>query len=77
MRKRKRVCITANKHQGIGAAFAGIPKLSLARRHNNANIILFLHGLCPEYVAEEMVDVFVNTEFEGGRHANRVNKMSC
>ncbi|HRN46653.1 MAG TPA: ribose 5-phosphate isomerase B [Niabella sp.] len=72
------VCITANKHQGIRAALCWDAEIaSLARRHNNANIICIPARFVSEYVAEEMVDVFVNTEFEGGRHANRVNKMSC
>ncbi|MBK7098067.1 MAG: ribose 5-phosphate isomerase B [Sphingobacteriales bacterium] len=72
------VCVTANKHQGIRAALCWDAEIaSLARRHNNANIICIPARFVSEYVAEEMVDVFVNTEFEGGRHANRVNKIGC
>jgi len=72
------VCITANKHQSIRAALCWDAEIaSLARRHNNANIICIPARFVSEYVAEEMINVFVNTEFEGGRHANRVNKICC
>jgi len=72
------VCITANKHQGIRAALCWDREIaSLARKHNNANIICIPARFVSESVAEEMVDVFLNTSFEGGRHANRVSKISC
>ncbi len=71
------VCITANKHQGIRAALCWDDEIaSLARKHNNANIICIPARFVSESVAEEMVDVFINTAFEGGRHANRVDKIS-
>lgn len=72
------VCITANKHQGIRAALCWDAEIaSLGRKHNNANIICIPARFVSEQVAEEMVEVFINTAFEGGRHANRVNKISC
>lgn len=72
------VCITANKHQGIRAALCwGDEIASLARKHNNANVLCIPARFVSENIAEEMVEVFMNTEFEGGRHENRVNKISC
>lgn len=71
------VCITANKHQAIRAALCWDDEIaSLSRKHNNANIICIPARFVSEQVAEEMVDVFAHTVFEGGRHANRVNKIS-
>lgn len=72
------VAITANKHQGIRAAICWQTDLArLARQHNNANIICIPARFVPTPVAEEMVNIFLNTEFEGGRHENRVNKIAC
>ena len=72
------VAITANKHQHIRAAICWLNELaSLARQHNNANIICIPARFVSEDLAKEMVDTFLNTEFEGGRHENRVNKISC
>jgi ribose 5-phosphate isomerase B len=72
------VAITANKHQGIRAAICWNEELaSLARRHNNANIVC-LPGRFIEYdLAEKIVAKFLSSSFEGGRHANRVGKISC
>jgi len=72
------VAITANKHQGIRAAICWQPELAtLARQHNNANIICIPCRFVSIETAKEMVDAFLSTPFEGGRHANRVNKISC
>ncbi len=72
------VAITANKHQGIRAALCWLPEIAkLSRQHNNANIICLPSRFVEIDVAKEMVDVFLNTEFEGGRHLTRVNKISC
>ncbi|HEU4470217.1 MAG TPA: ribose 5-phosphate isomerase B [Flavisolibacter sp.] len=72
------VAITANKHQGIRAAICWETDLArLAREHNDANIICIPARFVSSDLAGEMVDIFVNTAFEGGRHANRVNKISC
>ncbi|MEJ5993432.1 ribose 5-phosphate isomerase B [Pedobacter sp. Du54] len=72
------VAITANKHQHIRAAICWQNELaSLARQHNNANIICIPARFVSEYLAKEMVDTFLSTAFEGGRHENRVNKISC
>lgn len=72
------VAITANKHQGVRAAIcwqADIAKL--AREHNNANIICLPARFVSTPAAEEMVNIFINTKFEGGRHERRVEKIAC
>jgi ribose 5-phosphate isomerase B len=72
------VAITANKHQGIRAAICWNEELaSLARRHNNANIVCIPARFISIEEAEKIVKTFLTTGFEGGRHANRVNKMAC
>ena len=72
------VAITANKHQGIRAAICWENDLAvLARQHNDANILCIPARFVSTHVALEMTDTFLNTDFEGGRHANRVDKISC
>ena len=72
------VAITANKHQGIRAALCwGEEIAKLAREHNDANVICIPARFVREGDAEKMVSIFMNTAFEGGRHANRVNKIAC
>lgn len=71
------VCMTANKHQGIRAAIAWLPELAmLAKQHNNANVICIPSRFIEEEVGIEIVDMFLNTPFEGGRHEKRVNKIA-
>ncbi len=70
--------MTANKHQGIRAALCWNNELVvLARQHNNSNILAIPARFVSLQQAIGFVDVFLNTEFEGGRHANRVDKISC
>lgn len=72
------VCITANKHQGIRAALCWNDEVAkLARQHNNANVLCIPARFVDSQLAEKMVMSFLNTSFEGGRHLNRVNKISC
>jgi len=72
------VAITANKHQGVRAAICWGEELAeLARKHNNANIICIPARFVRDGDAEKMLDIFMNTEFEGGRHGNRVEKIAC
>ena len=72
------VAITANKHAGVRAAICWGEELAeLARKHNNANIICIPARFVRDGDAEKMLDVFMNTEFEGGRHAGRVAKISA
>lgn len=72
------VAITANKHQHIRAAICWLNEIaSLARVHNNANVLCIPARFVSEELAKEMTTTFLNTAFEGGRHENRVNKISC
>lgn len=72
------VAITANKHQGVRAAICWQNDVAeLSRLHNNANIICIPARFVALPLAEQMIDLFMNTSFEGGRHATRVNKISC
>lgn len=72
------VAITANKHQHIRAALCWENDIAaLARMHNNANIICLPARFVSEDLAKEMVTTFLTTNFEGGRHGNRVDKISC
>lgn len=70
--------MTANKHQGIRSALCWKKEIAeLARQHNNANVIALPARFITEEEGIEMVDVFLATAFEGGRHQNRVNKIAC
>lgn len=70
--------MTANKHQGVRSALCWTPEISkLAREHNDANILTLPGRFVSEELALEIVDVFFSTEFEGGRHLNRINKIPC
>jgi ribose 5-phosphate isomerase B len=72
------VAITANKHQQIRAGITWENEVArLIRLHNNANIICIPARFVALSSAFEMIDTFMNTAFEGGRHENRVNKMTC
>ncbi len=72
------VAITANKHQGIRAAICWNEELAeLARTHNNANVLCIPARFVSEDLAKKIVHKFINSAFEGGRHANRVDKISC
>ena len=72
------IAITANKHQGVRAALCWMKEIAaLARQHNDANIISIPARYTNIKQAVEMVEIFLDTDFEGGRHATRVNKMAC
>ena len=72
------VAITANKHQGVRAAICWGEELAeLARKHNDANVICIPARFVRDGDAEKMLDTFMNTAFEGGRHGNRVDKIAC
>ncbi len=72
------VAITANKHQGIRAAICWLTEIaSLARQHNNANVICLPARFVSLQESTEMVETFLNTPFEGGRHQKRVEKIAC
>lgn len=68
--------MTLNKHQGIRAALCWTVELAkLARQHNDANVLVLPARFIEPVLALEIVDAFLNTPFEGGRHVNRVNKI--
>ncbi|SEC42928.1 ribose 5-phosphate isomerase B [Tenacibaculum sp. MAR_2009_124] len=70
--------MTANKHQGVRAALCWNNELvELTRQHNNANILTIPARFVSLQQALGFVKVFLTTEFEGGRHENRVNKIAC
>jgi ribose 5-phosphate isomerase B len=70
--------IAANKHQGIRAALCWNNELvALARAHNNANILSIPARFITEQQALDFVDIFLTTEFEGGRHQTRIDKIPC
>lgn len=72
------VAITANKHAGIRAALCWNTELAaLSRQHNNANVLCVPARFVSVETAEDMVDTFLETAFEGGRHGTRVGKISC
>jgi len=71
------VAITANKHQGIRAALCWNVELAkLARQHNDANVLCLPARFVSVEEVLQMVETFANTSFEGGRHSNRVAKIS-
>lgn len=72
------VCMTANKHQSIRAALCWNEELSsLARKHNNANVLCIPARFIDLETAIKIANIFIDTDFEGGRHENRVNKIAC
>ena len=72
------VAITANKHQGVRAALCWNEELAaLARQHNKANVLCVPARFVSQELTEKMAEIFLNTEFEGGRHERRVGKIQC
>lgn len=72
------VAISANKHQGIRAAICWMEEVAqLARQHNNANIICIPARFVSLNEAQRLIELFLDTPFEGGRHRNRVAKIAC
>jgi len=70
--------MTANKHPSIRAALCWQTDVAaLTRQHNNANMICIPARFVALALAEQMIEVFMETAFEGGRHATRVGKISC
>ena len=70
------ISISANKVKGIRCALCGDPLAAeMTRRHNDANMLAMGAGVIGPNMAERIVDVFLSTEFEGGRHARRVGLM--
>jgi len=72
------VAITANKHQGIRAAICWNEELaSLARQHNDANVLCLPARYISSDLATKIIDKFLSSSFEGGRHDRRVKKIAC
>ena len=72
------VAMTANKHEGVRAAICWNEELAaLARQHNDANVLCFGARFTAPEDAERILDRFLNSSFEGGRHARRVGKITC
>ena len=72
------ISMAANKHNGVRCAICWKPELAtLARAHNDANIISFPARFITLEDAQNGLNNFLNTDFEGGRHAGRVDKISC
>lgn len=70
--------MTANKHQGVRSALCWTKEIAaLAREHNDANILSIPARYTSKEQALEMVKVFLDTEFAGGRHQKRVDKIAC
>jgi ribose 5-phosphate isomerase B len=70
--------MTVNKHQGIRGALCWLPEIaSLARQHNDANIIAIPARFLSQEEINTIITSFFEAEFEGGRHGRRVNKISC
>lgn len=68
--------MTLNKHQGIRAALCWIEEIGrLARMHNDANICVMPGRFIETSCAAKIADIFLNTEFEGGRHQGRIDKI--
>ncbi|MEY4460264.1 MAG: hypothetical protein RL429_253 [Bacteroidota bacterium] len=70
--------MSVNKHEGIRGALCWLPELaSLARQHNDANVLSLPGRFISEEVGLACVDAFINASFEGGRHATRIAKIPC
>lgn len=72
------IAMTVNKHAGVRAGLCWTKEIAyLTRLHNDANIVSIPARYTSIEQAIEIVDTFLTTEFEGGRHQNRVDKISC
>ena len=70
--------MTANKHRGIRSAICWLPEIAkLARLHNDANVCALPARFLTDEQATEIVKIFLETDFEGGRHIYRINKIPC
>ena len=72
------ISISANKIKGIRCALCSEPySAEMTRRHNNANMLAMGAGFVGSMMAKRIVDVFLTTEFEGGRHQRRIDKSAA
>ena len=72
------ISMTVNKHKGVRAALCWTTELAaLARQHNNANVLGLPARFIPQELAMDIVKTYLTTDFEGGRHQRRVEKIDC
>ena len=72
------ISMTINKHKGVRAALCWTTELAaLARQHNDANVLSLPARFIPQELAVEIVKTYLATDFEGGRHQRRVEKIDC
>lgn len=70
------ISMTLNHHDAIRAALCWMPEIAhLARQHNNANVLVMPGRFIDNAMAEKIMDEYFNTDFEGGRHERRINKI--
>ena len=70
------ISMTLNKHQGIRAALVWIPEIAkMTRLHNDANVLVMPGRYIDTETASQIMEEFFNTEFEGGRHQKRIDKI--
>jgi ribose 5-phosphate isomerase B len=70
------ISMTLNKHQHVRAALVWMPEIAhMTRLHNDANVLVMPGRYISQETAAEIMNEFLNTEFEGGRHINRINKI--
>ena len=70
------ISMTLNKHQSIRAALCWIPEIAhLARQHNDANVLVMPGRFISNDMAKNILDEFLSTQFEGGRHQRRIDKI--
>ena len=70
------ISMTLNKHQGIRAGLAWMPEIAhLTRQHNDANVLVLPGRFLNEETARKIMDEFFSTDFEGGRHQKRIDKI--
>ena len=72
------ISMTLNKHQGVRAGLCWIPEIAhLIRQHNDANVLVMPGRFIDNAMADAIMDEFFATDFEGGRHQRRVEKIPC
>ena len=70
--------MTLNKHQGVRAGLCwNVEVAHLIRQHNNANVLVMPGRFIDEDTARAIMDEYFSTEFEGGRHQKRIDKIPC
>jgi ribose 5-phosphate isomerase B len=70
------ISMTLNKHQMVRAALCWMPEIAhMTRQHNDANVLVMPGRYISDEVARQVMDEFFSTEFEGGRHVRRVEKI--